>query len=293
MIINEVILSEKLSEILYHSTKLPNLLNILQKNSFILTPSIGSDSEEKYQTKKDKTYFLSLSRSKTGSYHKDYPNTVLLVLDGDKLNQNFYGKPIDYWDTFPDQKRSEMEDRLFHDKPTIQNASKYIDEIHILIKAKWEEEIPNEYIREILQAKLMAKKLNIPFYIYDDSKDFKNLNKENSISIDKLPRPKKSESDPFRRFSHRRKPKYFDEIFELLNKNEYNKLSRNAKDKLDKLSGFYKNETINSIKSDVNNLRRQYQNRDVIDRLIKEMKKRKLYSIEELASYLVDKYESE
>lgn len=293
MIINEVILNEKLSSILYHSTKLDNLLGILQNNSFRLTPSIGADSEKKYQTKKDKTYFLSLSRSKTGAYHKDWPNSVLLVIDGDKLNQNFYGKPIDYWDTMPYERRTEMEDRLFHDKPTIKNASKYINEIHILVKAKWEEEIPNEYIREILQANLMAKKLNIPFYIYDDSTSFMKLEKNNSISINKLPKPKKSENDSLRGFSHRRKPTYFDEIFELLNKDEYDKLSNNAKDKLYNLSGFYKDETINSIKIDINNLRKNQQYRYITDRLIKEMKKRKLYSVEDLASYLVDKYDRE
>lgn len=291
MKINEVILNEKLSSILYHDTDLSSIYSILEKDSFILTPTFVSSSEEEYKSKRKKMYFMSFSRSKSFSYRKEFMDSVLLVIDGDKLNQKFSGKPVDYFSTMPTLKRSEKEDRLFHTEPTIENASKYIKEIHILVKAKWETEIPDKNIRKILQTNLMAKKKNIPFYIYDDAKSFSNLNSEESISIKELPKPTKDQDIKNSYFM--RKSRSLDEIFELLNKSSYDKLSNKAKDKLDEMSGFYRNETIESIKASIHTISKIKKHRNVIDRLIKEMKKKKLYSIEELVDHLVDKFDQQ
>ncbi|MFW6002360.1 MAG: hypothetical protein ACOCQD_03390, partial [archaeon] len=97
MIINEVILNEKLSSMLYHSTKMSSLYNILKDDVFKLTPDIGTHSEIEHRTKKEKLYYMSFARSKFGSYNRGHAYKPLLLIDGDKLNQNFYGKAIDYW----------------------------------------------------------------------------------------------------------------------------------------------------------------------------------------------------
>lgn len=185
-------LNESLSKELYHFTSSGKAAKILKTNEFVLSKVYGypgkEDKREMEFHPKGKVYYLSASRSKFGGYarHKlkffqgiDYVN---LVLDGEKLNQNYEGKPISFF-TREDKKKTlsskgredfmaqdEMEDRLFSSKPYIKNASKYIKEVHILL---YEKEI-NKWVDSLKET---TSKKNIPLYIHKNLETFKVLKK--------------------------------------------------------------------------------------------------------------------
>ena len=89
-------LTETLSRIVYHYTRLPAAAKIMQTGDFQLSSDLGS-IEQQYSPKGYR-YFLSTTRTKTGGYHNSIgSDAVLFVLDGNWFNQHYISKPIDYW----------------------------------------------------------------------------------------------------------------------------------------------------------------------------------------------------
>ena len=142
----------------YHYTY--NIKDILQSNTINLSSSLGT-SADKYS---DKFFFLSLSRTPGVNIGYGRFHNSRLVLDGNKLNQNFKSIPVDYWgDKRGDVDRSEYEDRIISDKPTIDNISKYIIRIEIV-----DSEPKRKRNYQLLQ---LAKERNIPIFFYLNKND--------------------------------------------------------------------------------------------------------------------------
>ena len=186
------LLSEGMTDIVYHFTYLTHLLNIIKQNQFQASTNIGSKSD--LQTSKGKFFFFSTTRSKSIGFTK---GNIKLVLNGKKLSQNYKVAPIDYWQysTKPEDwgdvkndpqarasymlslKSKELEDRIFLDKPTIDNAIQYILGVHILLN---DGNIQHATKKEIEYLLNFSKEKNIPFYFYTEEKNF--LNQVNSVS---------------------------------------------------------------------------------------------------------------
>lgn len=284
-------LTEGISNIVYHSTGLHNVVKILADNTFRLTPDIGTSSEASQRPSEEKLYYMSFSRSKTGSFH--YPvseyavGQALIVLDGQRLMAAGYsGKPIEYWG-FGD--KDEMEDRIFSTKPTIPNANKYISEIHVYFKSNERDDKDRDsiFIRLLRKLYRQSAQLGIQIYIYDDVKHFNLLDKRHATQkVTDL----KTDVPPIKAYTssyRRRNP--FGDLMELLALDSEDKLSKNAKDRLDKMAGWYKDDTIRTISADVHNSRTD-DNRPKLDALIAEMKKLKIYNIPGLVDYIINKF---
>lgn len=163
---------EMLSKTVYHYTSQTNVLEILQDNKFYLTASISAQSDDSFRGKKDKYFFMSVTRSRLGSYKDD----CCLVLDGDTLGQNNYAKAVDYWGREfrkIQPTKNEMEDRIFSSSRVILNASKHIKEIHIFIR--------NDYTLPLYDIQKLTNQLNLPLYIYDNEKSYILLDKRKAI----------------------------------------------------------------------------------------------------------------
>lgn len=186
-------LSEGLSDIIYHGTYIDRVKNILDNNTINLTLSIGTPSD--LEKNKGNEYFFSTQRANglTGYISKHGTNAIL-VLDGRTLNQNYKGFPTDYWnwsfnrDDYENDAQykqalqsKELEDRVVSKKPYIENANKYIREIHILLD---NDKYNNK--KEIFKMINDAKQLNINIFFYLDQTSFKGLNKSNAISKQEL-----------------------------------------------------------------------------------------------------------
>ena len=144
-LINKEILMERLSDIVFRSVSIPEMTKIVKTDSFHLYSVLAKEIEKTFNSRK--YYYLSLTRSRAGSYHYSQtmskPNrmthmTILLVLDGRRLGDVAAASAVDYWGrdmrNISPVQNNEMEDRLISNKPVIRNASKYIKSVDIYVK---------------------------------------------------------------------------------------------------------------------------------------------------------------
>ena len=292
-------ITEGISSVLYHATMLPNLLKILETNQFRLTPDIGTQSERSIR-KKNKIYYLSTARSRLGSHHTsglDYSKTqTLLVLDGNKLAQDgFSGKPVDYWG--PEFRKvgdkNEMEDRIFSPKPYIDNAQKYIKEIHIYHNVPDKERYAAKYSKILRKIAVYAKKYNIPLYVYNDPQAFKLLDKRRAISPteisplpDKAPLPDTDVEKGTRREFRFKSKNPFSDWIELIVKNDIDSLSPSARKKL----WYIHSDGLRSLAADIHNYRTDDNKRKYLDSFLSRLKNIGVHDLEEFGKWLDNKW---
>lgn len=166
---------------LYHFTRHEALGEMLKDDMINLTLALGSSSD--YKLNKDKFYFLSMQTSRNGGYGLKKELPVMLVMDGSKLNHNFKGGPVDYWQTQGSHQvkhnMDEFEERLVTDKQEIE-MSKYVTEIHV-----WLNRLNDDEMYKIIgYAKKQADELDVPIYFYDDKNAYFNNVKSKAIDVD-------------------------------------------------------------------------------------------------------------
>jgi len=267
------LLNESLSKEVYHYTN--RIIDILETNKFKLTSSLGTSADDNLNPKK-KFYFMSVSRVKFGGYTRSntskYNSSVVLVLNGDKLNQKYHAKPVDYWGReFRKDKRApkdsrlsadENEERLFSDKPEIPNASSYIKEIHVWNYSEF---------KKLSALTNLADAKGIPLYFHKDINTFKTLNKTKSQLVD---RSLKSDIGEIINFIKTGKLVHNSTFEKAKYSIDYHK---GDKEKIKK--DFYFKEAVTILKNDIHN--NKTTNREKINKLVEEMKKLKTRTVED------------
>ena len=193
-------LKEGISDVVYHYTSgITKTAQILEDNKFMASGGFTKDVES--ELGKGKLYYFSTARTPANSYTGNYPQGVIFKLDGRALAQKYKGVPLDYWAT---KKRSskkaanldpgetegfEAEDRILLDEPYIEDADRYIDEIHFAIplyrfeKGMFDDE-PKRKAGSSIEAYTMkglrdgvaiAEQRNIPFYIHIDKQTWPHV----------------------------------------------------------------------------------------------------------------------
>jgi hypothetical protein len=285
MSIKAVILAG-LSPILYHSTDTSRAANILKKDRFELKPSDGNSAEE---AQGKGTYYMSTARTLSSRYlmANVHPFYSLLVLDGVKLGNRLKGKPIDYWgEAFrkATDGQTESEDRIFSPGPFINQASKYIKEIHTLVPRPERANTFTAYekrMKMIYDMWVTAKQRNIGFYAYDDPKAYAVLNKAKALAYhpDNAPEVPEAEYPPSTRVAKDYLLRWW-YLWTL-------PVSAKGKDSEgwdDDINGAYRTLSyaadIGSLKADLHNAKSSsYDNgteRDTLDKLIIAMRKNSL-----------------
>ena len=171
------LLSESFSQVLYHYTDEDGLYDICKNNAIQLTPANKYYTNYTINDKNingDYPYYLSFTRQRNSNMgyaswkFQSSLATIRITFDGDKLQYNYKGEPVDY---FKRKSKSNIfrnpndaafvqsEDRLFSNQPVIKNADKYITKIEILLNNNEEEDIQwlKEFINELKQTKLGNK----------------------------------------------------------------------------------------------------------------------------------------
>jgi len=177
------LINEALTSKMFHFTSVHKLVNILKENAFFTTPVIGTGADSNVND--GKFYYFAMQTSRHGevAFAGSVARTgkVCINIDGQKLNQNFKSKRVDYWQTSRNPKDhkphnymqhltrfDELEERIITNKSEIPNAKKYIEEIHVLING----EMPDYIARSMVELKKHIKGVNI--YFYKDEKYFNN-----------------------------------------------------------------------------------------------------------------------
>lgn len=151
---------EGVSDILFHYTRLDLFFSMVRSGTISLSATQGYESN----FSKGYKYYLSTTRSRLGSYHKNSRRGVLITLDGRKLQQNMKGAPADYWGG-DEPNFDEMEDRLYTDKTFIE-LKKYVIKVDILAT---EREMNDDEYRDMLES---LKWEGMPIYVYDNNRDW-------------------------------------------------------------------------------------------------------------------------
>lgn len=268
-----------LSAVLYHRTTLHSALEILSKDQFRLSTSAGTLSDDSFHDK-GKQYFFSMARSPAGAFN----GHLTLVLDGAKLGQRYSGGPVDYWGReFRKVKptSAELEDRIFHNKPIIPTASKYIKSIHLHTGKHWRK----EWNRGVVELLSLAKTRSIPVFVYNDESAYKILYTPKALPSDQIDLDFPSE-EPYK--SNLPEATYdlrlFDAVLELCNKTPGDTLSAQAKDIVRDLR--WGREAASSIMAAIHNRKSHPHSDEIVAYLQK-----KRMTVPELVAALAKKWE--
>jgi len=188
-------LYERLTSNIYHFTYVGKLVNILETNKFYTTPVIGTKADSNIN--KGKFYYFATQTSRHGKVaYADSLSTwagkVCINLNGNKLNDNYKSMSVDFWQTSRNPKDhdkqnfmrnltryDELEERIVTNKSEIDNARKYIDEIHVFLPEERNDYVAKNFIE-------LKKYSDVNIYFYDDEKYFDNQTKSKSIDINDI-----------------------------------------------------------------------------------------------------------
>lgn len=282
----EFILTERATSVVYHFTGTRAALKILSSGQFELSSVTGNTSEE-YYAPKGYPFFLSLTRTPQGDYHRFVGSSaVLFKLNGDWFNQHYIVKPIDYWErawlSSHGTRTRESEDRVFSKEPTIPTTP--VTEIHVLLK-----EQSASRSTETRRLLISAKQQGIPAYLYTDERAWRLLDKRRSVSPS-------SERDLLRGTMHGgywgRKPTDFVKSWiELITKDNESHLSDRARRLLKNLRWYGSRHEDQNLGVDLSNARKPDSNdRDSAVWLIKYMQKNNFKSTVDLKNSIADKW---
>lgn len=175
----ETVLEEGLSSVLYHGTMIRNVVGILQSDKLLTKNSVRPDEAKFNRT--DKLYYASFARSKW-SWFLSHPLVdediyVIMTIDGRRLGSTYKGMAVDYFHVHNAiakvsdyggmyNKKDEMEDRVYTDKPFIQNFSKYIDTIEVYVYSPSSRELKTAYFDLLKKLFFLSKQKGIPIKFY-------------------------------------------------------------------------------------------------------------------------------
>ena len=244
-------LTERGSSVLFHYTSTPAAKKILSSGNFELASVVGNRSEEKYAPE-GYSYFLSLTRTVTGDYHRWVgTGAVLFKLDGDWFNSRYIVNPIDYWERswlHSDGTRTrEAEDRVFSKEATIPNNA--ITEVHVLLKEQHEFRSP-----ETRQLMILSKQQKLPVYLYTDEQAWRLLDKRRATT----PSAARSvlRGAPAHGGSSRKPTDYVKPWIELIEKNKREQLSDRAQRLLKNIMYYSRDDEDNNMGVDLSNARK-------------------------------------
>lgn len=174
------------SDILYYFAPLQAAVKIIESGKIMLsTNAASSDAAHGAQ----KPYFLSMTRSRQGRYHRNEARGVLFELDGRALGAKHKIRPVDYWQ-FNSSPRTrhdsnEMEERLYSDSPTL-NIDGIVRSMSVLVN---DSGMTLEDIGTLTVTAMKEHGVRATFY--NDANAWKLGNKRKAISPADVPRATK------------------------------------------------------------------------------------------------------
>lgn len=121
--LDKFLMKEALSSKVYHFTSIKSAFNILKTNEMFCQSSLATSSDDYSDKYKFYVSFTRVKSPKEGFGYNSYKSSSFarIEFDGDKLNNNFSGRPVDYWNNDSlTNKRKYMKD------VTNQKAYKYV-----------------------------------------------------------------------------------------------------------------------------------------------------------------------
>ena len=121
--LDKFLMKEALSSKVYHFTSVKSAFNILKTNEMFCQSSLATSSDDYSDKYKFYVSFTRVKSPKEGFGYNSYKSSSFarIEFDGDKLNNNFSGRPVDYWNC-----ESLTNKRKYMKDVTNQKAYKYV-----------------------------------------------------------------------------------------------------------------------------------------------------------------------
>lgn len=168
------LLTERVTDQVFHVTTAPAALNILKTGKFQLSHTQGSEWEHRLQPS-GHWWFLSLARSGAADYARwQTSGSVMFQLDGSWFNQRYKSAPVDYWERSwqGTERTSEQEDRVFSRKPSM--PADAVQQLHVLIT---DDENLGKWASAVRQLLMLARQKRLPVWVYSNLSDWRNRNR--------------------------------------------------------------------------------------------------------------------
>lgn len=285
MKLNEVILNESLSQVVYHKTKHDAFYEIVRTNQFNLQLLSSEEVSDDYRTSGSKFYFASFARSPLSGFMQRPTGTVVMELDGRSLSANHKAKPVDFFSKQQVTKQDEMEDRLFSHEPVIKEFNRYIESVHVLDN--------NDVFNSIKDAlDHLICKYNAEVFVYENNNDFRML--RNGKRYDPNKDSEYFEVEPNNEVDRedlQRNRIHYETLvhaIEFLDVDDFNKLSSEAQEELRFMQGTAKNFAFNVREA----IGRIQPNNPITKEFVKRMKKHNIApdNFKKLAEIIEDKW---
>ena len=97
--LDKFLMKEALSSKVYHFTSIKSVFNILKTNEMFCQSSLATAADDYSDKYKFYVSFTRVKSPKEGFGYNSYKSSSFarIEFDGDKLNNNFSGRPVDYW----------------------------------------------------------------------------------------------------------------------------------------------------------------------------------------------------
>jgi hypothetical protein len=285
----EILVSLSASSVLYHFTSINNATSILVGEARLTPTVIGSDQIV------DSPYFLSLTRSRTGRYHRLDEEGVLFELDGKRLAQRYKIKPVDYWQMRSSPKMrhdsNEMEERLLSNDNSL-DLKPFITRIEVLARPD------SVSVYAIRTLKMYGRKLGVPVVFYKDKKSLQTNNRAKTVDGTDLVKPSTEKRRGWPR-ADRRADDIFgnvqrvlkaisDDSFDLYSNVRELGLTKRFVQYLVQYNGDLRNQLASEFQ---NAARSQGKDRTALDKLLASMRKLGLRTPKQLADYILARYD--
>lgn len=286
-----VILNEAVSDVVYHGTDLSSFQNIIRTNKFKLMPAFTKDVEAIHGG--GKMYYMSTSRNRSAPYHQD--SDVLITLNGRKLNQRYSGRAVDYygeWMRKIQPSKFEQEDRVVSDSTHIDNAMSYMMRVDIMVGSG--------NIKQAMDVYAYLKRKGVPVYLYEDNASWNSTNPNSHMTMDDIRDMSSSgvtgrSADPAFLYKSRQRMKERSPLINYLRALKVD--NPNHLLDLNEIKTFLmyhtpgkQSSTLNQFKNEFANAYRNETLRNVLEEIGREMRKRKLGNLEELADFIYYKW---
>ena len=121
--LDKFLMKEALSSKVYHFTSVKSAFNILKTNEMFCQSSLATSSDDYSDKYKFYVSFTRVKSPKEGFGYNSYKSSSFarIEFDGDKLNNNFNGRSVDYWNN-----ESLTNKRKYMKDVTNQKAYKYV-----------------------------------------------------------------------------------------------------------------------------------------------------------------------
>lgn len=181
-------LSLSATQTLYYFAPIRAAEKAIMEGSFLLsTNAAQSDAAHGAEL----PYFLSMTRSRQGRYHRNDVQGVLFELDGRALAARHKIRPVDYWqfNSTPTMRNdsNEMEERLYSKKPRLKLAG-IVKGISVLVDPA--RGLPLDVLGTFTVS--VRKEYGIVPTLYTNAVDWKNGNKAKAVSPSDIPRAERA-----------------------------------------------------------------------------------------------------